>query len=207
MALRLSKKHDVLIGSRELDKAKELASGYTLIAKSFYKNVTGKFIGLRNSDVACSSDITVISVPYQHILQLAKDIRYDFKKDSILLSPAAYVEFEREDAPTPKIEGKSNSLAEAIAKLIPEVRVVSAFQTISASKLAKLELVLDYDILVATDSKEAYSIVAKFIEDIPNLRPLYAGSLSYSRILESLTQLLINSGRLNKLKSPSLKIV
>ena len=54
---------------------------------------------------------------------------------------------------------------------------------------------------------DSYYKVAKLIEEIPKLIPIYSGFLSSSLMLESLTQFLLNIGKINKIKSPSLKIV
>jgi NADPH-dependent F420 reductase len=101
---------------------------------------------------------------------------------------------------------REGSAAEKIAGAI-ESRVVAAFHTVPAEKLLSMDEVLDYDVLVAADSRADYSEVAVIISSIEKLRPLYCGGLRNSRTIESLTPLLLNVGRQNEMKSPSVKVV
>ena len=52
LALRWSKNNNVLLGSRDLSKAKRLASEYLQISKSFYgNNMLGNITGTDNNDL------------------------------------------------------------------------------------------------------------------------------------------------------------
>jgi NADPH-dependent F420 reductase len=78
------------------------------------------------------------------------------------------------------------------AEMVPEgVQVVSALHTVSAATLNQLDHELDEDILVAADSVEAKKRVAELIARIDGLRPVNAGRLEASRLIEALTPLLI----------------
>jgi len=71
------------------------------------------------------------------------------------------------------------------------VQVVSALHSVSAATLNDLEHELDEDILVAGDSVEAKKCVAELIARIDGLRPVNAGRLEASKLIEGLTPLLI----------------
>jgi NADPH-dependent F420 reductase len=76
--------------------------------------------------------------------------------------------------------------------MVPDgVQVVSALHTVSASTLGDLDHELDEDILVAGDSVEAKKRVAELIARIAGLRPVNAGRLEASKLIEGLTPLLI----------------
>ena len=67
--------------------------------------------------------------------------------------------------------------------------------------------ILDYDVMVAADTREVFAEASVLVSCIPKLRPLYAGPLINSRTLESLTPMLLSVGKLNKIKTPSIKVV
>jgi NADPH-dependent F420 reductase len=78
------------------------------------------------------------------------------------------------------------------AEMVPEgVEVVSALHTVSASTLGDLDQTLDEDILVAGNSVPAKKRVAEVIARIEGLRPVNAGRLEASKLIEGLTPLLI----------------
>tara|TARA_B100001750_G_scaffold232079_1_gene230854 strand:- start:4321 stop:4995 length:675 start_codon:yes stop_codon:yes gene_type:complete len=208
LALRWSKNNNVLLGSRDLSKAKRLASEYLQISKSFYgNNMLGNITGTDNNDLVSSSEIIVFSVPYQNCLDTAQLIKPHIKKDTIIISPINYLEFGGNLSDYSQLYNQKSSLAESISKILPESDVVSTFHTIPAHQLSDLEYNLNCDVFVASDNMDSYYKVAKLIEEIPKLIPIYSGFLSSSLMLESLTQFLLNIGKINKIKSPSLKIV
>lgn len=208
LALRWSKNHDILLGSRSPLKAKKLASEYLHISKSFYNNnINGNIIGTNNNDLVSSSEIIVLSIPYKNCLDIAQLIKSNLKKDTIIISPINYLEFGDNLSDYSKLYSQKNSLAESISQILPESNVVSTFHTIPAHQLSDLKYNLNCDVFVASDNMDSYYKVAKLIEEIPKLIPIYSGLLSSSLILESLTQFLLNVGKLNKIKYPSLKIV
>ncbi len=61
--------------------------------------------------------------------------------------------------------------------------------------------------LVTADSKETYAETAEIVSSIRRLRPLYAGPLWNSRMVEGITPSLLNVGKLNKIRHPSIRIV
>jgi hypothetical protein len=76
--------------------------------------------------------------------------------------------------------------------MVPDgVRVVSALHTVSAELLRDLAHEFDEDVLVCGDRKADKEPVMELIDRIPGLRPVDAGRLEASRIVETLTALLI----------------
>jgi 8-hydroxy-5-deazaflavin:NADPH oxidoreductase len=66
---------------------------------------------------------------------------------------------------------------------------------------------LDYDVLVTAETREVFAEAAEVVSSIARLRPLYAGPLRNSRMVEGITPTLLNVGKLNKIKSPSIRVV
>ena len=99
------------------------------------------------------------------------------------------------------------SAAERVARSMPGSRVAGAFHTVPATRLAKLDEELAYDVLVTAESKEVYDEAARVVSSVGRLRPFYAGPLAASRMVEGITPALLNVSRLNKLRSPSIRLV
>jgi NADPH-dependent F420 reductase len=87
------------------------------------------------------------------------------------------------------------SAAQQAQGLVPGVPVVSAFHNVSAEMLNDLSMRLDCDILISGDDGAAKERVSGLVRLISGLRPLDAGPLEMSRIVESMTALLISLNR------------
>ena len=85
-------------------------------------------------------------------------------------------------------------------------RLVSAFHVISEKKLLDPTMVLNYDVFVCGDDKDAINITNTLISQIKDLRPLYLGAGKLSYMAEIATPLLLNVMIRNKLKNPGFKI-
>ena len=84
--------------------------------------------------------------------------------------------------------------------------VVSAFHNVSAEMLHDFALQLDCDILICGDDSAAKERVAALVNLIPGLRPLDAGPLEMSRIVESMTALMISLNRRYKTHHSGVRI-
>jgi hypothetical protein len=87
------------------------------------------------------------------------------------------------------------SAAQLIQRLLPGGRVVAAFKTIAAEHLQQLDTPLAGDVLLCADDAGAKEAVASLAGRLPNLRPLDAGPLSSSHMVEGITALLLNLNR------------
>jgi len=101
---------------------------------------------------------------------------------------------------------ETGSAAEKVAALLG-TRVAGAFHTVPAARLLEVGRELAYDVLVTAETKEVYAETAEVVESVPKLRPLFAGPLRNSRMIEGITPALLNVGKLNKIRSPSIRIV
>jgi NADPH-dependent F420 reductase len=79
--------------------------------------------------------------------------------------------------------------------LLPGVTVLSAFHKVSADVLNDLSAKPDCDILICGDDATAKERLSALVQLIPGLRPLDAGPLEMSRVVESMTALLISLNR------------
>ena len=208
-ALRWCFGHDVSVGSRDAQRAKEVAQSYTEVAREAYGNsMTGSISGDDNFSLAKNSDILILSIPYESIEDTCDRLVKEVRNDCVIVSPI--VPMARTDAGfiyLPLEEGKKFA-AEIIAyKLPPRSRVVSAFHTISEIKLINVKRSLDADTFVCGDDQSTVAILNTLISEINGLRSIYLGPLSISYKAESLSHLLLNAANRIKMKHPGIRVV
>ena len=90
-------------------------------------------------------------------------------------------------------------------KLGDGVRVVSAFQNISAHHLTNLEEEIECDVLVCADDPAAADEVVALAEEI-GLKAWNAGPLANSVVAEGLTSVLISLNRRYKVPGAGIRI-
>ena len=207
-ALRWSKNHDVIIGSRDASRASSSAEEYTNLAKESFGEINGTITGKDNLSVAKESDVLVLSIPYENIDTLCSVILPEIKESCVVISPI--VPMVKTDVGfefIPIKENKPYSYQLVLKYLKDKSKLVSAFHVISEKKLVNPTLVLDYDIFVCGDDKESVEIVNGLINEIKGLRPIYLGPGVLSYMSEISTPLLLNAMIRNKIKNPGIKIV
>jgi 8-hydroxy-5-deazaflavin:NADPH oxidoreductase len=106
------------------------------------------------------------------------------------------------------IEHGKEKAAEMVAdRLPPRSRVVSAFHTISESKLKTVNQSLDADTFICGDDENAIAKLRELIHEISGLRPVYLGPLVLTYQAEILTPMCLNAAKRNKMKNPGIKLV
>ncbi|HJU34653.1 MAG TPA: NADPH-dependent F420 reductase [Nitrososphaera sp.] len=207
-ALRWCQKHDVIVGSRDAQKAREAAENYTLTAKGTYSKIDGSITGSDNISFTNDIDVLILSIPYEYIDDTCGKLRGKLRDDCVVVSPI--VPMARTDAGfvyIPLEEGKKQAAEMVADKLPPRSRVVSAFHTISESKLKKLEQSLDADTFICGDDQAAITKLTELIHEISGLRPIYLGPLALTYQAEILTPMCLNAAKRNKMKNPGVKLV
>lgn len=200
MALRWARSNEIIIGSREVERAEKAAKRYLDILKE--RQIEAEIHGLENFEAAKRAEVAVFTIPYENAIPIAKQISSALNHQ-IVISPLVQL----------RKKGKYACYQQGCAALeleeaLPEgVKVISAFQTLPAEKLKNLDLTLDLDVVVCGDDEAAKQIVMGLIRQIPNLRPLNGGALEFSCLIENLTPLLLNLASLNKLRDLSIKFL
>jgi NADPH-dependent F420 reductase len=208
-ALRWSFNHDILIGSRDKQKAEKAAEDTLSNIKSIYSDkVKGTISGNDNISIARDSDVLILSIPYDNIHGTCKDISNVISENCIVISPIVPMgRNENGFYYIPMEEGKK-SAGVLVAENLPGCnKVVSAFHTISEIKLRDLKNPMNIDTFVCTDNKESLSTVNGLINEIDGLRSIYLGSISLSYQAEVITPMILNASKQNKLKHPGIKLV
>jgi NADPH-dependent F420 reductase len=188
--------YPVILGSRSAEKAQEGATELnTLLGKDVVR-------GMDNLSAAKAADIVIVTVPYSAQQQTISDVASALEGKILV------------DVTVPLVPPKVNrvqlpeggSAVEAIQKMLGSgVRVVSAFQNVSAHHLKDLSHAVDCDVLVAGDdipSREAVITLANAV----GLRGIHAGPLCNSVVAEALTSVLIAINQRYKIAGSGIRI-
>jgi NADPH-dependent F420 reductase len=173
--------HHVIIGSRDAARAQAAAEELN--------DILGKpaLSGKSNAAAVDLADIVVLTVPYASQLSTIEGLvgRLEGKILVDVTVPLVPPKVSTVQLPP------ADSAAVALQVLVgPAVKVVSAFQNISAHKLKKLDHKIPCDVLVCCDDKDARLVVVGLAQDA-GLRGINAGPLANSTVAESLTSVLI----------------
>jgi len=194
MAMRLSPVFDVIVGSREKDKA-EAACEFN-IETLRKRGQKCSLTGVSNQNVVDDAEIVILAIPYKHLIGTLETL-CGFE-EKIIISPVNPIEKRDFFTCVPPPEG---SAALLIKKLLPaSARICTAFNTIAANRWKLLDEELSYSVPVCGDDDNAKQQVMEIVNGISKLRAFDAGPLAASHLVECLTPLLLNIARYNKMK-------
>lgn len=207
-AMRWCRKHDILVGSRNAERAAESAVQYTNDAIAAYGSIEGSIRGDQNVAIAAQSDVLLLSISYENIDSTCPDVLSAVSDDCVVVSPVVpmtktKVGFEF----VPFKDNKDYAHSMVAAHMRDPTRLVSAFHVISDKKLQNPKRALDYDIFVCGDDDSCVDTVNGLIREIEGLRPLYLGPASLAYMVEIATPILLNVMIRNKIRNPGIKIV
>jgi len=195
--------HRIVIGSRSDEKAKGIAQDYNHRLSEL--GIEASIEGMPNAEAAADSEVVVVSLPYEYTVGTLKQIRGSFT-NQIVVSPV--VPMKREGKVFTYAAPQHGSAALEIKEALPEgVRLVSAYHNLPAAELKKIDHELNYDVVLCGDDDESKQVVMKLTEDMPKLRPLDAGPLEASMMIEAMTPLIVNLNIRYKPQHFSVKLV
>lgn len=191
IALRLANAgYPVIVAGRDGAKAADAATEINAITGG--TNASGQV----STEAATAADIVILTVPYAAQSATATALR-DQLQGKILIDatvPLMPPKVGRVQLP----EGDS-AVANLQAALGEGVKVVAAFQNVSAHHLKDLAHEVDCDVLVCADDAEAAGVAVALAEAM-GLRAFHAGPVANAAAVEALTSLLISINR--RYKSP-----
>ncbi len=181
--------HEVVIGSRDPEKARTMAEEYETELDSL--GVSRSINGFANEMAAERADVVVLAVPPFYVRDTVESVADRLDNVDVLVTPA--VGMDKDETGLHYKPPKAGSVTELVAETAPEdVPVVGAFHGLSAGRLADLETELSQDTLLVGNDEDAKETVRLLAEGIDGLRALDAGSLENSAEVESMTPLLVN---------------
>ena len=183
--------HPVIIGSRDPARAQATADELGDGAR-----------GATNVDAARACDIAVLTVPFAAQKPTLADVK-DALAGKILVDvtvPLVPPRVARVQLPP---EGSAAQAAQLV--LGDDVRVVSAFQSVSAHHLRDPDYRIDCDVLICGDDADAREQVVR-LAAAAGMRGLHAGVLANAAASEALTSVLIAMNRRYKVPSAGIRI-
>ena len=190
--------YSVTIGSRSLDKALGKAAELNLKIP----DTRTQLVGDDNLAAAKGCQIAVLTVPYNAHRETLLDLKEDLY-GKILVDvtvPLMPPKVDQVHIPAGDAAG-----LEAQEILGPDVRVVSAFQNISAAHLQEPERDIDCDVLVCGNDTLACEEVISLVE-AAGMSGLNAGSLVNAIAIESLTPVLISLNKHYKIRDAGIRV-
>ena len=182
----------VIIGSRSEDRARSAATelGHDSIQ------------GMVNLAAAEAADIAVLTVPFAAQTPTLTDVKFalDGKILVDVTVPLVPPAVRRVQLPP---EGSAGQIAQSV--LGEGVRVVSAFQSVSAHHLRDLDYAIDCDVLVCGDDPDARQAAVNLVQ-AAGMRGVQAGPLANAAASEALTSVLLWINRRYKVPSSGLRI-
>jgi NADPH-dependent F420 reductase len=186
--------HRVIVGSREPQRARARARKYETELDS--RGVERTIEGNGNEPAAARADVVVVAVPPYYVGETVETVADGLDEDAILVSPA--VGMKRDDDGMHYHRPGAGSVTAVAADAAPDgVSTVGAFHSLSADRLANLDVALDLNTVVVGDDADAKDVVGDLGNAIEGIRVLDAGPLANAPEVESLTPLLINLARYN----------
>jgi NADPH-dependent F420 reductase len=188
--------HQVIIGSRDPNKAQRVAEELNLALGS------ERVRGADNLSAAQEAEVVVLSVPYTAHKETLSSVK-DALNGKILIDvtvPVNPADYTRVMVPP----GGSAS-KEAQTLLGDQVKVVTAFQNISATHLKKLDAPIHCDVLVCSDDELAKQVGMQLVADA-GMKAWDAGPLDNAVVVEGLTAILLGINKRHKVKGAGIRI-
>ena len=180
--------HEVMIGSRVTARAQEAAERVAARGQ-------GALVGAGlNEDVAVCAGTVFVTVPYEGQRPLLESLA-EALSGKIVVTTVVPLRFDAGGATFLPIE--AGSAAMEARGILPESRVVAAFQTISAHDLLNPKKRIDSDVVVCSDDEGAKAAVADLAEEIPGIRAVDGGGLRNAVFVEHITPLILNLNRIH----------
>lgn len=197
LALRWARAgHRVILGSRSPEKAARVCAELNALAG------TDSISFLDNRSAAAAAEIVVLTVPHGAQRATVEEARESLGGKILV------------DATVPLVPPKvsrvqlpaGGSAVAAIQEMLGQsVRVVSAFQNVSAHLLKDLDHAVDCDVLVCGDDAAARETVVGLAGDI-GLRAFHAGPICNSAAAEALSSVLIAINLRYKVRGAGIRV-
>jgi NADPH-dependent F420 reductase len=190
LALRWAKDtdHEVLVGSRDADRARESAREY--LADLGDRGIDGSISGWENTAAADRGEVIVLAVPPYFVADTIDSIAAAIG-DAVLVSPA--VGLERDESGFSHDPPPAGSVTAHAARTAPDdVPVVGTFHNLPAARLADLDADLGLDTPVVGEAGPAKRTVTELVNAIEGLRGVDAGGIGNAPEAEGMVPLLLN---------------
>lgn len=158
-------------------------------------------IGAANLDAARAANIVVLAVPFAAQRATAMDVRAELD-GKILVDVTVPLAPPVDRVKLPNGESAVLALQRDLGE---GIKVVSAFQNVSATHLKDPAHQIDCDVLVCADARDARERVVALAADA-GLRAVHAGALANSAAVEAMTSVLIAINKHYKVRASGIRV-
>jgi hypothetical protein len=198
MALRISQVHEVILGSRELERACAASDACHLTLDE--RGLPCTCSGVTNQEAVDRADLVILALPFQHLAATLMSLT-GFP-DKVVVSPVNPMGRKEHFFFSPPPEG---SAAQLIERLLPRARICTAFNNIPAGSWKALTVPFDHSVAVCGDDQAAKGMVVDLVESIRELDAFDAGPLAVSPMVEAITPLLLNIAKYQKIRDVGIR--
>lgn len=197
MALRWARAGvDIIIGSRQQARAE------TVAAELNQELGQTRIRGMANAEAAAAADVVALTVPFSAHRSTLESVQAQLQ-GKVLIDVCVPLDPEN---PRKMLMPPAGSATEEAQELLgSSVKVVAAFQNVSAHELRELDHAIDCDVLICGNDREARQTVMGLVEQM-GMHPIDAGLAFNARVIESLTALLIGLNIRHKVKGSGVRI-
>lgn len=190
--------HEVLIGSRDADRARERAREFNVASDPEAEPIRAG----SNSEVIADATVVVLTVPFSAHAATVEGLG-DGLQGKLVIDLTVPLAPPKITAVTLPAGGSVAVKTQEIAG--PKAQVVAALHHVSSAHLGDPDHDIDCDVLVCGDDPDARARAMALVEDL-ELRAVDAGVLANAVALESLTPVLLHINRHYGLKGAGLRI-
>ena len=185
----------VTIGSRDTDRAQSRATTLT-------RDLGVEVHGAVNAEATAGADIVIMTVPFKSHERTLESIQAALEGKILVDATVPLVPPKVMRVQLPPNGSAAKRAQEFLGK---DVRVVSAFQNVSAIHIQDEEHALECDVLVCGNDNEARQTVIDLANAI-GLTAWHAGPIDNSAAAEALTSILIFLNRRYRLQGAGIRI-
>ena len=183
---------DVVIGSRDSGRAEAAAQEVAGL-------VPGAVVeGGLNEEAAARADVVFVVVPYSAQRNTIEPLAGHLA-GKVVVGVTVPLRFGKGGASIEPVPDGSAALE--LEALLPDSRVVAAFQTISAHDLLDPNKRVDSDVVVCSSDEEAKAQVMELSGRIDGIRAVDGGGLANAGYVEGMTALILNLNRRYKARA------
>lgn len=179
--------HAVYLGSRSRDKAERVVADL--------RDVIGPeppVHAASNEEAIVRAEIVVLAFPYEAQVATLRELRDAIGRKIVVnvVNPMTFDDLGPKAMPV-----AAGSAAEECQQLLPDARVVSAFNAVPARRLIRVDEPVDCDVPICSDDDDAGHCVAHLASRMRGVRGIDCGPLRNSRYIENLTPVLLSINR------------
>lgn len=176
LAVGLSKNHEVMISSRNIEKSKEFMLSNPLLKISSYK------------DAALFGDYVINALPGHACIEVLSNIKAELNHKT-LIDLANPLEFSKDSFEL--FVANSDSLGEQIQRILPDTFVVKTLNTVTAKLMVNPKLLNQpHDIFICSNHEDAKQKVVDLLKNEFGWKIIHdLGNIQGSRAMEQLMHL------------------